>query len=156
MARRFHPREGGLQVGVPLDGIVHQRCQLRIAKGANPIRNNWAAPMRTCPRPGELLADRFGRDLGAKWWDWQGATGEQEAPTEADKRASHHAHRLMQFGHEPVQLRRDANEDFADDVQEFYMVGVDSAAAARARREEKAPILFGQKQPDRDALFRRR
>src|SRR5882672_4954854 len=39
---------------------------------------------------------------------------------------------LVELRNEPVQLRRNAHEDLADDVQKFYVLGVDRAMAACA------------------------
>ena len=52
-------------------------------------------------------------------------------------------------------LARDANEDLADDVQKFHVLGVDRAMAAGAGGEEDVLVLAVDEQPHGDALFRR-
>src|SRR5262245_55016758 len=63
---------------------------------------------------------------------------------------------LVKLPNEPVELRRDSQEDLANDVNHLAMLGVNGAATARAGSEEKLLVLGRKNQADRDALLWRR
>src|SRR5207249_11881970 len=61
---------------------------------------------------------------------------------------------LVELPNEPVQLRRESDEDLADDMDYLAMLGINSASSARTCGEEKAAVLGREKEPHCDALFR--
>src|SRR5262249_40881263 len=61
---------------------------------------------------------------------------------------------LMKLPNEPVQLRRNSQEDFAHDVDHFAVFGVNGASTAGTGSEEKLPVLRRKDEAYRDALFR--
>ena len=68
------------------------------------------------------------------------ATGESEGRSGAEKDPSFHHAWLVELRNEPIELGRDANEDLADDVQKFSMLGIDRAMAACASGEEEFAV----------------
>src|ERR1700747_2619182 len=62
---------------------------------------------------------------------------------------------LMKLPNEPVQLRRNSQEDFAHDVYYFALLRVNGASPASTSREEKLAILWRKNEAYRDTLFRR-
>src|SRR5690349_9200015 len=65
------------------------------------------------------------------------------------------AHVLMKLPNEPVELRRNSQEDLADDVDHLAVFRVNGASTAGTRGEKKVAILRRKDQADGDALFRR-
>src|SRR5438128_2405930 len=60
---------------------------------------------------------------------------------------------LVELENKPIQFCRDADEDLADDVDHLAMLGINSAAAARAGGKKDGAVLGREKQPDCNALF---
>jgi hypothetical protein len=134
-------RGGSFQVGIPLDRVRDQGSEFRVAECANPIRHDVTTAMRTGPLAGNLPS-RLRRDVGAGGRLLNGATSECEAGDGPEECTDIHAQaRLVELRHEPVELRRDADEDLADDVQELHVLGEDRAMAARAGCEEEILVL---------------
>src|SRR5262249_30651903 len=61
---------------------------------------------------------------------------------------------LMKLPNEPVELRRDSQEDFADDMNHLALLSINRAAPARASCKEKLAVLRRKDEAHRDALFR--
>src|SRR5215468_3518891 len=62
---------------------------------------------------------------------------------------------LVEFPNEPVELRRNSQEDFPHDVDHFALLSINGTATARARSKEKIAILRRKYEAHRNTLFRR-
>src|SRR5438067_41421 len=62
---------------------------------------------------------------------------------------------LVKLPHEPVQLRRNPQEDFAHDVDHLAMLSINGAPTAGTGGEEKLAVLRRKNEAYRNALFRR-
>src|SRR5262249_54779652 len=61
---------------------------------------------------------------------------------------------LVELEDEPVELGRDADEHFANNVDHLSMVRINGTSSPRASGEEYATVLLRNEQPYRDPLFR--
>lgn len=61
----------------------------------------------------------------------------------------------MKLPNEPVELRRDSQENFADDVNHLALLSINGASTASTGGEEKLAVVRRKDQAYRDALFRR-
>src|SRR5215470_1021531 len=102
-ARCFHSRRSGPEVGIAFDCVVNERGQLRVMEGANPVRNNYAATMRTGPSAGDLRASRLRHDVFAHWRLLNRATRKREARNGAQNDSAIHVSAwLVKLEDEPV------------------------------------------------------
>src|SRR5262249_6598701 len=62
---------------------------------------------------------------------------------------------LMKLPNEPGELRRDSQEDLADDVNHFALLSINGSSASGTSSEEKIAVLRRQDEAHCDALFRR-
>ena len=60
----------------------------------------------------------------------------------------------MKLPNEPVDLRRNSQENFAHDVDHLALLGVNCASATGTGSEEKIAVLGRKDEAHRDALFR--
>src|SRR5690348_14718906 len=61
---------------------------------------------------------------------------------------------LVELPNKPVELRRNTQEDLANDVDHFAMFSINRDSPARASSEEKVAVLRRKDKAYRDALFR--
>src|SRR5438132_930000 len=95
-ARCFHASGGGLEIGIPLDGVRDKRVKLRVAEIADPVRHHSAAAMRTGPGFWDFRTSRLRHDVRAKGWIFQSAACKHEAAAGNNKQsAAPSVHRLI-------------------------------------------------------------
>src|SRR4029077_2483216 len=121
-----HVGGGGLQIGIPLHGVRNECTQLRVAEIADPVRHHGAAAMRSGPASRDLRASRLRHDVSADWRIFQSAARKHKAAGVNKKQgAAPSVHRLILvaaeesgevFDYEPVELRRDADDYAAEDL----------------------------------------
>src|SRR5215471_7268799 len=152
-ARRFHACGGSLEVGISFHGVVNERGQLGVTETANPVRHDNAATMRPGPSAGNLRASRLGHDVFAHWRLLNRATRKCEARSGAQNDSAIHVSErvLMEFPNEPVELRRNSQEDFAHDVDHFALLSINGTATAGTSSEEKLTIVRRKNKAYRDA-----
>src|SRR5215468_5179327 len=63
---------------------------------------------------------------------------------------------LVKLPHEPVEFRRNSQENFAHDVDHLALLGVNGASSPCAGSKEKLAVVRRKHEAHRDALFRRR
>src|SRR5215510_14043683 len=61
---------------------------------------------------------------------------------------------LVKLPHEPVEFRRNSQENFAHDVDHLALLGVNGASSPCAGSEEKIAVLRRKDEAYGDALFR--
>src|SRR5215469_2047368 len=110
--------------------------------------------MRSGPSAGDLGTSRFRHDIRAKGRLLEHATGKREAYCSTHKDSPiHGSARLVKLPNEPVELRRDSQEDFADDMNHLALLSINGASTAGTCSEEKLAVFRGKHEAHRDSLF---